>query len=102
MWSSQTLIEFVGVPLAITVAIYGLVYLISGRKAKRYRPGRPFQFAPVWFTSAASASAAASPRAAGELAGARTPELTSGGHVGAFGGPTAEFESQTGGASDSW
>ena len=102
MWSSETLIVFVGVPLAVTVAIYGLVFLISGRKGKRYRPGRPFHFAPVWFTSAASASAAASPRPAAELTTAAKPELPAGGHVGAFGGPTAEFESQTGGASDSW
>jgi hypothetical protein len=101
VWSSETLINFVGVPLAVTLAIYGLVYVVSGRKGKRYRPGRPFLFAPVWFTSAASASAAASPRPAAELPAPAHPELT-GGHVGAFGGPTAEFESTTGGASDSW
>lgn len=100
MWSTETVLTFIVVPLAITGAIYASVYLASARKARRYRPGRPFEFAPVWFTAAESAAEASSPQAA--LPAASPPELPAGPTVSAFGAPSAEFESQTGGASDSW
>jgi hypothetical protein len=49
---TETLLVFVGVPLAV----FGLVALLTlgggARRTPRYRPGRPFAFAPVWFTSA--------------------------------------------------
>ncbi|MGH3736811.1 MAG: aa3-type cytochrome oxidase subunit CtaJ [Micromonosporaceae bacterium] len=48
----ETLMVFVGVPAAIFAAVAGLVYLSSVRPARRYRPGRPFEFTPVWFLSA--------------------------------------------------
>lgn len=49
---TETVLVFVGVPLAIVLVISGLAALGGGRAAKRYRPGRPFEFAPVWFLSA--------------------------------------------------
>jgi hypothetical protein len=49
----ETLVVFVGIPLAVVAVVYGLVYAGSGRSNdRRYRPGRPFEFAPVWFLSA--------------------------------------------------
>ena len=49
----ETLVVFVGIPLAVCAVVYGLVYAGSGRSNdRRYRPGRPFEFAPVWFLSA--------------------------------------------------
>jgi hypothetical protein len=89
-------------PLAITGAIYAPVYLASTRKARRYRPGRPFEFAPVWFIAAESAAEASSPHTA--LPAGSRPALPAGDApaVSAFGAPSAEYESQTGGASDSW
>lgn len=49
----QTLLIFVGIPLAVIVIVAGLVYAGGRSKsAKRYRPGRPYEYAAVWFTSA--------------------------------------------------
>jgi hypothetical protein len=47
--STQDLLIFVGIPLAVVGIIFALVYASGGRGAKRYRPGRPYPFAPVWF-----------------------------------------------------
>jgi hypothetical protein len=48
--STLDLLIFVGVPLAVVGIIFALVYAShGGRGAKRYRPGRPYPFAPVWF-----------------------------------------------------
>lgn len=35
--------------LLVVAVITGLVYVGSARRARRYRPGRPFDFTPVWF-----------------------------------------------------
>lgn len=48
----QTLLIFAGIPLAVVVIVAGIVYAGSRKSAKRYRPGRPYEYAPVWFTSA--------------------------------------------------
>ena len=48
--STQDLLIFVGIPLAVVGIIFALVYASpGGRGTKRYRPGRPYHFAPVWF-----------------------------------------------------
>lgn len=84
--------------LAVILVIAGLVYGGSARRGKRYRPGRPFEFTPVWFLSSpeqlsGDASAAALPAAP------HRPELTA-----AEGPAVAQPEParQTGGASDRW
>jgi hypothetical protein len=107
----QTVLVFVGSPIAVVAVVYALVYATSGRRnSKRYRPGRPFTFAPVWFLSAP-----------GRLNGAAAaqPALTSGGqHAELPAGSTpagpllAQADDapasqpaphgETGGASDSW
>ena len=48
----ETVTVFVGVPAAVFAVIAALVYLSSVRPGRRYRPGRPYEFAPVWFLSA--------------------------------------------------
>jgi len=48
----ETLVIFVGIPAGVVAVVYGLVYGGSARPARRYRPGRPFEFTPVWFLSA--------------------------------------------------
>jgi hypothetical protein len=45
----QTVLIFVGIPVAVYAVVAGLVYGAGGRSAKRYRPGREYDFAPVWF-----------------------------------------------------
>jgi hypothetical protein len=106
----QTVLVFAGGPIAVVALVYALVYASSGRRAsKRYRPGRPFTFAPVWFLSA--------PDRLNGAAGSK-PALTSGGHhgelpAGAAAGPLLAQAAdapanqpaphgETGGASDSW
>ena len=41
-----------GIALAVIALIYAIVYAGSARRGKRYRPGRPFEFTPVWFLAA--------------------------------------------------
>jgi hypothetical protein len=48
----ETVLVFVGIPVAVVAVVAGLVYAGSTRPGKRYRPGRPFEFTPVWFLSA--------------------------------------------------
>ena len=96
----ETLVVFVGIPLAVVAVVYGLVYAGSGRSNdRRYRPGRPFEFAPVWFLSA--------PESQGEVPAA------SNGHASLEGvnrmaltkseAPSGESVGDvTGGASDRW
>lgn len=101
---TETLLIFVGIPAAIVLAITALALAGGGRGAKkRYRPGRPFEFTPVWFLSRPE-NLGESARAA-LTAGASARALTSGGqeaavarqHAGATKGVGA-----TGGASDQW
>ena len=45
---TQTALVFVGIPLLVVLTVYGAVYGTAARRvSKRYRPGRPFTFAPV-------------------------------------------------------
>lgn len=37
--------------LAVVLVVWGLVYAGGTHRSKRYRPGRPFHFTPVWFLS---------------------------------------------------
>lgn len=45
----QTVLTFVGIPAAVYAVVAGLIYGSSHRHNKRYRPGREYDFAPVWF-----------------------------------------------------
>jgi hypothetical protein len=99
---TQTVLVFVGIPAAVIAAVYGLVYGTTGRRSsKRYRPGRPFTFAPVWFLAAPERVVPA---------GQKAQALTAGERKAALPGPllTQETEAEvathgeTGGASDSW
>ncbi|MDG4796054.1 hypothetical protein [Micromonospora sp. WMMD1082] len=94
------MLVFVGIPAAVVLVIAGLVYAGSrggGGGAKRYRPGRPFSFTPVWFLGrpeelADSAGAVLS-------VGAQAPALTSSKQEQAGAEAPA---GGTGGASDRW
>ena len=99
----ETLVVFAGIPLAVVAVIVGLVYAGGARSNdRRYRPGRPFDFAPVWFLSA--------PESQGEAAAANGHAAVSGANRMALtkadaqvdvapGEPVADV---TGGASDRW
>ena len=45
----QTAVIFVGSPLAVTLLLAAGVYGRVGVRRDRYRPGRSWDFAPVWY-----------------------------------------------------
>ena len=91
----QTALVFVVLPLAVIGILAALTLPGNRRREKRYRPGRPFEFTPVWFLSAPGQLAG---RVARGEAG-QSPALT-GGDAGA---PAAVSpHGPTGGASDRW
>ena len=93
----ETLVVFAGIPLAVVAVIFGLIFAGSSRSNdRRYRPGRPFDFTPVWFLSAPEQQASAAPAPA--LTGANRLALTKA-EENAAGGPVGDT---TGGASDRW
>jgi hypothetical protein len=53
----ETAAVFAGIPAAIFGLIAVLVYGTNARRTARYRPGRSFVFAPVWFLAGGSAAA---------------------------------------------
>jgi hypothetical protein len=93
----ETLVVFAGIPLAVVAVISGLVYAGGGRPDRRYRPGRPFDFAPVWFLSAPEAQAEAASNGHAAISGAGRMALTK--SEAPSGEPVGDV---TGGASDRW
>lgn len=85
MTITETVLVFVCIPLAVIGLIYALVYGGSAARAKRYRPGRQFTSAPVWFLA--------------EKAPGSGPH-----HVPALAGTFADqaAHGEVGGASDTW
>ncbi|HEY8453840.1 MAG: hypothetical protein FWJ70_13270 [Micromonosporaceae bacterium] len=51
MSTTETLLYLVGVPAAVVAVIWALVYRGGPAAQKRYRPGRPYTFAPVWYVA---------------------------------------------------
>jgi hypothetical protein len=87
-----TILILIGIAVGVGVVIYGLVYAGGSRGNKRYRPGRPFEFTPVWFVSAPERQARAGISASRELVQAPPPAAAA--------RPVGPRE--TGGASDRW
>lgn len=87
------LLIYAGIPLAVIAIIFALVYAAGGRNAKRYRPGRPYEFAPVWFLARPESDGPEAQHAA--LDAAARAELTAAGDI-------APVVDVTGGASDRW
>ncbi|WP_455644396.1 aa3-type cytochrome oxidase subunit CtaJ [Micromonospora carbonacea] len=97
---TETLLIFVGIPAAVVLVITALAFAggrSSGGGAKRYRPGRPFDFTPVWFLGRPEQLADSAGTAL--AAGAQAPALTS--HKLDRAGIEAPAGG-TGGASDRW
>jgi hypothetical protein len=95
---TETVLVFVVIPLAVVGLLYALVYGSSAARGKRYRPGRQFTSAPVWFLAEAK-PAAYNPHHdthhAPALVGSAAPALA---------GPAIDEvkHGEVGGASDSW
>lgn len=46
---AETIIVFVGIPLAFVLLLAALVFLPGGRRRTRYKSGQPWDHAPVWY-----------------------------------------------------
>jgi hypothetical protein len=46
---AETILVFVGIPLAVVVVLALLTFLPGGRKRPRYKSGQPWNHAPVWY-----------------------------------------------------
>jgi hypothetical protein len=101
----QTVLIYVGIPALVIAIVVGLVFASDVRRGRRYRPGRPYEFRPVWFLSAPDQLADGGPDKHEALHGAgATAALPAGGS-----GAAAEWVARrpaeqraTGGASDRW
>ena len=60
----QTVLIFVGIPVAAALVITFLVYLPSMVRGPRYRPGRPWTAGSVWFGGPTDAAPAEVPPSA--------------------------------------
>jgi hypothetical protein len=83
----RLLLILLGIAVAAALIVAALVFMGGTKRDKRYRPGRPFTFAPVWFLSAPERQSRA-----GILG-----ELPAGPAAGRVTRPR-----ETGGASDRW
>lgn len=98
MQVSETVLLFVVIPLAILVVVGGLAYAGGERRGgSRYRPGRPFEFTPVWFLAAPERLGERASRSAEALPAGRAPAA-----LGAGERQAAVPQGATGGASDRW
>jgi hypothetical protein len=97
----STVLVFVIIPAAVVAIIASLSLAGSdnNRQSRRYRPGRKYDFQPIWYLSAPEQ---VSPALGGPTAEqrAQTPALESGIIDDASGVPVRP--GPTGGASDSW
>jgi len=98
---TQTVLVYAGIPALVVLTVYGMVYGSTARRvSKRYRPGRPFNFAPVWFLAGTgetgSGRSTAPALGAGERAALPGPLLAQ-----APDAPAIDH-GETGGASDRW
>jgi hypothetical protein len=50
----STFLVFVGIPLGVIAVVATLVFARSdkGHPSRRYRPGRPYDFQPIWYLAA--------------------------------------------------
>jgi hypothetical protein len=100
----ETTLIFAGIPALVIVLIVGAVYTGGSRRSRRYRPGRPFEFTPVWFLSAPERHPDATAR---ELTGVSRPALEAAHDAGEkandeWPAEKSVHEHVTGGASDRW
>ncbi|WP_027345399.1 aa3-type cytochrome oxidase subunit CtaJ [Hamadaea tsunoensis] len=91
----ETVLVYVAAPLAVIAIIAGIVFASGGKsRTRRYRPGRPYDFAPVWFTASGETAGTHAEDAHGAAIEHRSPQAALPAAVSAPG--------VTGGASDRW
>jgi hypothetical protein len=83
-----------GSAIVLGLLITGIVYAGGTRRSRRYRPGRPFPFTPVWFLASPERQIIAGSQR--ELAAASAQVSLRSGES------TRAARGETGGASDRW
>jgi hypothetical protein len=91
---TEALLLLIGVPAVVVAAVWALAWRGGPSAEKRYRPGRPFNVATVWFLANHRTGPAT---AAGELEAPSRPALAAG-----VGEPEDTIQGAVGGASDRW
>lgn len=86
MTGAEQVLFLVVVPAAIVAVVWGLASIGGPQAKRRYRPGRPYEFIPVWYL--------ANHRRAAPAEGAERPALPP--------APSEPIQGTTGGASDRW
>ena len=46
---AETILVFVGIPLAVVVLLALLIFLPGGHTRPRYKSGQPWEHAPIWY-----------------------------------------------------
>lgn len=90
---AETVLVFVGIPLALILILIAAVYGRTATQPNRYRPGRPWTYDPVWYVG----SPTHVPTRPALPAGATQDELVSAATMAA-----AERDVPMGGASGEW
>ncbi|GAA2570438.1 hypothetical protein GCM10010435_50800 [Winogradskya consettensis] len=90
----ETVLVYAVIPFAVIAVVAALVFAGGKRNLpdRRYRPGRPYDFKPIWFL--------ASPRQVGHPATVTAPALPAGVLEDSSGQPSRP--APVGGASDRW
>ena len=91
----RNILLLIGIAIGVFLVITLFVFMGGSKNPKRYRPGRPFNFKPVWFLSAPEQQSRAGLTAPVHPAGR---ELA----AGAARPGRAARPAETGGASDRW
>jgi|tagenome__1003787_1003787.scaffolds.fasta_scaffold20884524_3 hypothetical protein len=107
---AETILVFVGIPLALYVLLALLIFLPGGRKRSRYKPGQPWNHAPVWYEPHPEPGAAAGhgetkaigSSVYGELTGDGSHGAADAGGHGAAAAPRPVNAGPLGGARGTW
>ena len=91
----RLILVLIGIAVALALVIAAFVFSGGSKRSKRYRPGRPFTFTPVWFLSAPEQQS---------RAGLTAPVHSTGRELAASSARPgrAARPAETGGASDRW
>jgi hypothetical protein len=96
---SNTVLVFLVIPLGVILVVASLVFAASDktRRIRRYRPGRPYDFQPIWFLASPEQVAHTAPA----LTGDQSRQALESSVLEDAAGQRVKAGS-TGGASDSW
>lgn len=94
---TSTVLVYVGIPVGVLALVASLVMSGSdrSRRARRYRPGRPYDFQPIWFLASPERVGPAADGHRADAPALEGPFLEDGSGARVLPGPV-------GGASDSW